>query len=30
VHDWLLRRQGFWPAVFARLRAQAQAGSAGK
>jgi hypothetical protein len=30
VHDWLLRRQGYWPAVFARLRAQAQAGSAGK
>jgi len=25
VHDWLLRRQGYWQDVFARLRASAQA-----
>ncbi len=25
VHEWLLRRQGYWPDVFARLRATAQA-----
>jgi hypothetical protein len=30
VHVGLLRRLGYGPAVFARLRAQAQAGSAGK